>query len=509
MKMSIRTRLFLGIGFLIVFFVAFSLLLNSQYLDKFYIWHKKDMLLESKKTIDGIYNGSPESITLELENLERNRGMNISILGSDYQLKYNSSFRLFNEERLQRPSGAPGADFRRRLADRRSPLFLPIEQQLGTLAEGDSITDIVKDPRLKTNFLVLASRLSNGEILVLSTPLAAINESAAIANRFFMFTGIITIILGGIAVFLFAREFTKPILDLNDIAQRMSKLDFSKKYTVQSEDEVGQLGKSINSLSLQLDKAISELTEANDKLKEDIQRERRIDKMRKQFVSNVSHELKTPIALIQGYAEGLKLNVNENEADRDFYCDVIMDEADKMNRLVRDLLDLSQIESGYFKLEKTVFDISYLVDQVLEKYRPILTEKGIKVEVEKNDNIDVCGDVTRIEQVLVNYLNNAINHVEDKNEIRLAVTRQSNKVRVSVFNFGQPIPEESLNKLWTSFYKVDKARTRAYGGTGLGLSVVRAIQELHNNAYGVENRDNGVLFWFEADDAVVLNEDRS
>lgn len=483
--MSLRTRLFLGITGLIVFFVLFSLLLNSQFLGRYYIGQKRVALIKSKNMINKLYEGNPEAISLELESLERNRGININILSSDFEMKYNSFFRFYPKFREVPPE--------------RLHLTLPMLMEIKGLGVGDHTIDVVKDPRLSTNFLSLTSRLNNGEILILSTPIAAINESTAVANRFFLFTGLITIVLGGVAVFLYAKRFTKPILDLNEIAQGMSKLDFSKKYPVESDDEVGQLGKSINSLSDQLDKAISEL-------KEDIERERRIEKMRKEFISNVSHELKTPIALIQGYAEGLKLNVNEDEENKDYYCDVIMDEADKMNRLVKDLLDLSQIESGYFRLEKTVFDISSLIDKVLDKYRPILTERGIKVDVAKPENVAVRGDYVRIEQVLVNYLNNAINHVDDNKLIETGVTVRNDKVRVSVYNSGPNIPDDSLDKIWTSFYKVDKARTRAYGGTGLGLSVVRSVMELHKNSFGVENKDDGVLFWFEIDTFRSQNE---
>lgn len=478
MKISLRTRLFLGISSLIVFFVLFSWFLNSQFLGKYYIEQKRDILTETAQYIDSIYQGDPELIFLELEGLERNRSINISILNTDYYLKYNSSFSLFSE-------------FIRRPVER-LPLTLPMEMQIPKLKIGDYVIDVGSDPRLKSNFLSLAVRLSNGEILILSTPIAAIDESTRIANRFFFFTGLLTILLGGVAVFLFAKRFTKPIVDLNNIAQEMSKLDFSKKYPVQSDDEVGQLGRSINSLSDQLDRAISEL-------KEDIERERRIDKMRKEFISNVSHELKTPIALIQGYAEGLKLNVNEDEKNKNFYCDVIMDESDKMNRLVKDLLNLSQIEAGSLKLDKTQFDAFSFVDSVLEKFRPLLTEKGIALEFDKHEPVTVCGDIGRLEQVLVNYLSNALNHVDDKKLIRVDTILCKDKVRISVYNSGQPIQDEALGKIWTSFYKADKARTRAYGGYGLGLSVVRGILEAHQNAYGVENKEDGVAFWFEID----------
>jgi two-component system sensor histidine kinase VanS len=477
MKHSIRTRLFLSISCLIIFFVALSLLLNSQYLGKYYLWQKKQSLLEINKQISKKYQGNPLKLSLELEKLEQNKGLSIFFIDQDYRLIYSTSMRI-----IEQPS-----------------IVLSVQPKLNALAKGEYFTGILKDPRLETNFLVLASRLENNEVLVLSTPLAAIDESTTIANKFFLFTGLITIVIGGVAVFLFARSFTKPILQLNDIAQRMSKLDFSKKYTVQSDDEVGQLGKSINSLSDQLDKAIFSLTEANKKLMADIEQERRIDKMRKEFINNVSHELKTPIALIQGYAEGLKLNINEDEENKNYYCDVIMDEASKMNRLVKELLDLSQIESGYFNLDKTAFNLSSLIESVLDKYRPVLVEKGIKVELDIPESLTVNGDAVRIEQVLVNYLVNAINHTDDKKKIRIQTVIQNEKVRVSVCNSGEKIPDESLDKIWTSFYKVDKARTRSYGGTGLGLSVVKAIQELHGNSCGVENLEDGVLFWFEVD----------
>jgi len=486
MRNSIRNKLFLWMSGLIVFFVAFSLLLNSQYLERFYLWQKKKTLLEISQQINEKYHGNPMELALELENLERNKGLSILFIDQNYQLIYSTSTIYRGEGYGRRGNEQPA-------------IFISVLPKLENLSPGDYFTGILMDHRLGTNFLVLASRLNNNQALVLSTPLSAIDENAAIANKFFMITGLITIVLGGFAVFLFTGRFTKPILELNDIAQRMSKLDFSKKYQVKSDDEVGQLGRSINSLSDQLDQAIKNLTEANKKLREDIEQERKIDKMRKEFINSVSHELKTPLALIQGYAEGLKLNITEDEETKNYYCDVIIDETDKMTRLVQDLLELSRIESGNFHLEKTPFDLSSMIRTVLDKYQPLLAEKGIKVECELPENQTVFGDPVRLEQVLVNYLVNAINHVDDQKEIKIGATVNDDKVRVSVYNSGERIPEESLDKIWTSFYKVDKARTRRYGGTGLGLSVVKAIQELHKNRYGVENLENGVLFWFEVD----------
>jgi len=487
MRRSIRIKLFIGVIGLIIFFVLFSWVLNTNYLVSYYEDKKKNILVEAYNLIDRTYKGDPDEISLELEKLDRTSGLSIVIISRDYSMIYDSRVSRLIMER----------DLRRRIYID-MPLVIP---KIMDIPRGKYIIETARDPRLNTNFLNLFSVLNNGDILIISTPLAAIKESADIANDFFLITGILTIVIGSIVVYILSRKFTSPILELNDIAQRMSKLDFSKKYNVRSKDEIGELGNSINSLSDQLDKSITELREANKKLTQDIERERKIDEMRKEFISNVSHELKTPITLIQGYAEGLKLNVNDDEESKNFYCDVIVDEANKMNKLIKDLLDLSQIDSGNFKLERCTFDISSLIHHVLNKFDPIFKEKNIDVQVDRNGDFDVNGDIVRIEQVLFNYINNAINHIDDKKIIRIGIIERCNKVRVTVYNSGKHIPEEFLDKIWISFYKVDKARTRSYGGTGLGLSIVRAIQELHNNSYGVNNVEDGVEFWFELDRA--------
>jgi two-component system, OmpR family, sensor histidine kinase VanS len=318
-----------------------------------------------------------------------------------------------------------------------------------------------------------------------------------IANQFFLLTGVLTLIIGGIFALIYAKRFTQPILELNVIAQNMVKLNFTKMYPVKTQDEIGELGHSINSLSEQLGKSINDLQQANQQLHQDNEHQKKIDEIRKEFISNVSHELKTPIALIQGYAEGLKLNVIENEQDKNFYCDVITDEITKMNKLVRTLLDLSEIDSGYLKLDKEVFDLAQLTEDVIGKYHLIFKDKEIILLVQRDSDAFVCADIYRIEQVLVNYINNALGHINGNKTLRVSIEALDKKVKVAVFNSGDPIPEDALEKIWFSFYKVDKARTRAYGGTGLGLSIVRAILEQHKANFGVSNLPDGVEFWFE------------
>lgn len=246
-------------------------------------------------------------------------------------------------------------------------------------------------------------------------------------------------------------------------------------------------------------RVIDTLNDRNEQLEQDIDYERKIDKMRREFVSSVSHELKTPIFLIQGHAEGLRDNVADNENKRSFYCGVIMDEAEKMSILVRDLLDLSNIESGKFPINRIQFNVSVFISEIVSKYERILAEKGIEADIAIDGEYMAYADPVRIEQVMVNLMNNAIDHIDGSKKIRLTVRPEGNKVRVSVYNSGRPIPEESLDKIWSSFYKVDKARRRDLGGTGLGLSIVRAIMEAHAGEYGVTNLKDGVLFWFQMD----------
>lgn len=488
MKHSIRLKLFVTVGSLILFYVLLSWLLNNFLLDKYYYYSKRNILMESYKLIDSLYKGDPEGVSLELEKLEQTKGLHIVIQDKNYETKYDSMPK--RRDSRPKPPGRAPSDSQNRLESHIKPILQEVLQ-------GKTIIENRRDSRLNSNFVSLYSLLGNGDFIFLSTPVAAIQESVEIANNFFLITGVITIMTGSFLVFLITGRFTRPILELNKIARRMSTLDFSKRYPVKNHDEIGQLGESINSLSEQLQKSILELKEANQKLKEDIRREREIDEMRKEFISSVSHELKTPIALIQGYAEGLKLNVNEDEENKNFYCNVIMDEALKMNRLVKQLLELAQIEYGELHLEKVDFKITQLVEQVVKKNALVFKERSIGVIIEKKEDIIVNADFDKTEQVLINYLSNAVNHVDDRRIIKIVIKQEGKKARISVFNSGQHIPEECLDKIWTSFYKVDKARTRAYGGTGLGLSIVRAVQEAHQNGYGVNNVEGGVEFWFE------------
>ena len=228
-------------------------------------------------------------------------------------------------------------------------------------------------------------------------------------------------------------------------------------------------------------------------------RQARAIEQNKLAVASVAHDVKTPLALIQGYAEGLKEGVSDDPESREFYCDVIMDEAGKMNRMVKNLLTLNQLEFGADQVEFARFDIVSLVRGVIASCEILLQQAGAEIDFIADEAVYVWADEFKTEQVVRNYLTNAVHHVENEKRIEVRVIKKDGKARVSVFNSGKPIPEEDVPKLWDKFYKVDKAHTREYGGNGIGLSIVKAIMESFHQKYGVNNFDNGVEFWFELD----------
>lgn len=369
-----------------------------------------------------------------------------------------------------------------------------IESQIKEKGYG-VITNSSKEMGTSINLL---GTLDQQYVVLISTPMESIQTSARLSGRFTAYVGIFLVLGGGVAMYIFSRRFTRPIEEMANAANRMSNLDFDVKIENIEDDELGRLGRSLNELSRKLELTISELKTANNELQQDIQQKVQIDEMRKEFLSHVSHELKTPIALIQGYAEGLKDNIFDDEESKNFYCEVITDEARKMNRMVQKLLTLNQIEFGNNQVEMERFNITELIQNMINSNRILMEKEGVRVEFSEDD-VHVWADEFMIEEVVSNYLSNARNHVSKNGVIRVHYNRHGDNLRVNVYNTGKHIPEEDLDKLWVKFYKVDKARTREYGGSGVGLSIVEATMKAHGKDYGVSNVEGGVEFYFEVE----------
>ncbi|WP_455034484.1 sensor histidine kinase [Lachnoanaerobaculum gingivalis] len=371
-------------------------------------------------------------------------------------------------------------------------------QKQNILYSNGNYTIILHQTMQKTSFIEGFGYCSDNQtIVIMSTPVASLKESVSISNRFLIYMAIIGFIITVILTFIIAKMITNPILELADISNKMGKLDFTAKYAGNRSDEIQTLGQNMNYMSDRLEKAIYELQEANELLKEDIKRKEAIDEMRKDFIANVSHELKTPIALIQGYAEGLNEGLCEDEESRKYYTEVILDESEKMNKMVKQLLTLSSLESGNSILHKENFNLTSLIESVLGSISILIGEKNVNIEFDSDKEIFLNADEFKIEEVVTNYISNSIHHVRDSGEIKINVSDNGENITFSVYNTGNPIPEKDLNNIWEKFFKVDKAHSRAYGGSGIGLSIVKAIVEAHNGTVAVRNILDGVEFSFK------------
>ncbi|MBO5144482.1 MAG: two-component sensor histidine kinase [Lachnospiraceae bacterium] len=488
MKRSIKQQ----IAFIFISVMAGTIILcwiiNSSFLENFYIQNKKHAIGDAYVRInEAASNGNISSEEFDLELRKTCDAYNISILVIDAESNTIKSSTRDIEKMLSR------------LYDN---YFNP-DKDIEYLDKSDKYyLATAMDKLTATEYLEMWGVLDNGNLFLIRSPLESIRDSVKISNRFLAYVGLLATVISAVLIWFVTTRITKPIMELKEISEKMTKLNFETKYESRGQNEIDLLGEHMNELSSTLEKTISELKTANNELKRDIEKKEQIDEMRKEFLSNVSHELKTPIALIQGYAEGLKECVNDDDAEsRDFYCDVIMDEAGKMNNMVKKLLDLNQLEFGNDVVTMERFDVVALVSNFITSAEILIHQNEVNVKHEKQEPIYVWADEFKTEEVVRNFFSNAMNHVDGDKIIeiryRLIEAENANRVRVSVFNTGEPIPEESLPHIWEKFYKVDKARTREYGGSGVGLSIVKAIMESMNQQYGVINYTNGVEFWFE------------
>ena len=256
-------------------------------------------------------------------------------------------------------------------------------------------------------------------------------------------------------------------------------------------------------MSDKLETTINTLRKNNSQLERDIEEKSKIDEMRKSFISDVSHELKTPIALIQGYSEGLLENVNKDEENRKFYAEVIIDETNKMDKLVKQLLELMNLEYGKRDFNNKQFDIVELEKEVIRKCKVMMDEKDIQIEFNENEKINVYADDFYIEQIITNYLTNAIKHAKPINgeaiiRIQNEVDIEKEMVKIKVFNTGATISEEEQGRIWNRFYKSDESRSREDGSTGIGLSIVKKIVEDHGGrVWAVSHAGTGTTMMME------------
>ncbi|MFT8315846.1 MAG: ATP-binding protein [Clostridium sp.] len=488
LKHGIAVKLFFITLAFFALFISSILIFQSLFFQKFYINRKMDTLEQNVEKFRETYNkteGSTNILQLA-RNFEDSNNSKVAVLdkygylnflaGSESREVESASVRVIRQV-IDNWNANPGASMNIRRSGKSSTYIF------------DNTVYNVR------NIVCVLPNNEKGEVIFVVSSLQPVNEASSVIKEFYVYIYIAALILIIILSFIYSNMISKPLISLNKTASKMVNLNFSEKCIVKSDDEIGNLGNTLNFLSENLNSAMNSLRKANEKLKNDIEQERKLEKMRKEFVGGVSHELKTPISLIEGYAEGIKDNVFQDE-DKDYYIDVIIDEAKKMGSLVTDMLDLSQLESGNFKLKCEDFYIDKLINSTVRKYYTLFNERKIDVHLNLNDNVLTYGDSIRIEQVLTNFITNAIRHTENNDKISIDMRKSSDRAYIYVKNCGNNIEKEDLPKIWDKFYKIDKSRNRSLGGTGLGLAITKNILMLHKSDFGVENFNGGVAFYF-------------
>lgn len=496
---SVRRKLSFMMLFLVVFSIGMTAIINLFFQDKYYLLKTREGLEESFRQLQAIANRPPKNlIGLRAEYDYQVGRIAEELKGSVFVLYEDEDGRIFTstsgsvrEQYLQfvLRNYLLGRDIPNRIIKKSYPnAVLQITEENVTVDKHRQVYELWGKLDTHTAFLIRVN-------------LDDIENTVEISTQFLLILGtLFGLISAGIAIF-FADRFTRPIRRLNVITRQVAEQNFDLKYDEDSYLEINELGESVNHMSETMENFICELKSKNMELSRSLHEREKLDEMRKDFISAVSHELKTPIALIIGYTEGLQSGLNDQSPeDRDFYFEVILDEAKRMNSMVKDLLMLSELESGRQAFNGQRFDVVELLQNIIESYRILQEQKGVQIRILHDGSpIMIWSDPIKLETVFRNFITNALNHVDEKKRIEISflMKPEEGRVRVDVFNTGKAIPDEVRERIWDKFYKADKARTRAYGGNGIGLSIVKAMMDLRHLPYGCENVEDGVTFFVE------------
>ena len=525
---SIKFKITLLLVVTVTCLVAMLIGFNSIFSEKVYMNRKQKSMINSYENVNEIMQKytdlqiDKDTMCADMENISTAKGISVLVVDSSWCTIYVSTqgddsmmerlrMSIFNgdifknngsqdkapEPKDQEDDSDNPADkddkkeHRKRLEDIIDMSGTSLVENRTIISSNDNYTlQKVYDERLGDYYLEIWGTLDNGYSIILRTPIQGIKDNVNISTTLIKYVGGAILAVGIIAAFVVSTYITRPIKQLSNIAEKMSEMDFNARYEGSDKGEIGLLGKSMNNMSEKLEQNIAELKKANLELKKDIDKKEKLEIMRTDFLSNVSHELKTPIALIQGYAEGLKEGITDDPESMEFYCDVIMDEANKMNTMVKRLLTLNQIEFGNDEPEMERFDINELIASVADANAIRAGQKNMSIVFDnRNEHNFVWADEYKTEEVLTNYISNALNHCDGKRAIEVRTEKSENggTITVTVYNSGKNIADEDLERIWEKFYKTDKARTREYGGNGIGLSIVKAIMDSMGQEYGVRN----------------------
>lgn len=461
---SILGKLWVGIIVLVIVILGIVWLFQTVFLNEFYLNQRVNDLTD---------NGNKLVTLLEKEDINNIRQSTLEDI-QYFSQQYNSKIDVIDKDKnIVLSSGTMGGPGMRMFSHFDiSPVFT-----------GQKISLQSVHPRFGTPVIFIGLPISSNSnvegALLITTPLAPVKEASKVLQAQLSIITIISIAIATLLAFFLSRIFAKPILDVDQAARRIANGDYSVNLSIKSKDEVGRLGKTINELSMQLGK---------------------VDTLRKEFISNVSHELKTPLSIIKGYTELISDNLSEDERKQNKQnIDIILDETSRLDKMVKDMLLLSQMEAGFNELNISDFDISHLAEEVIKKVSVLTDIHKNKINlINKNKDNTVKGDREKINQVLINLVSNAIYHSHPEGVIEIYFESiNDNEIKISIKDYGEGISEGDIKYVWDRFYKADKSRKRKESGTGLGMSIVKNILEAHKSVYGIQSKaGEGTTVWF-------------
>lgn len=489
-KVPLSQKIIRIIALVLVFIMVAIIFLTDKGLDVLYLAHAAVESFFATYEIEEAYNIPENDFFAVMDGIERDYAITVELYSENGDFVYSSSYKgdisapPYNKASIVLPDSEK-KDYE-------------IITDLGSAAGNTfNLSRDTQGPR-NTEYLVGTWDTESGITIKVFKVKSTVDTNARLAVAFVSIVTIIASFFGYIAISILVKRATKPLGEMSEITKNMSSLDFSQKCKASDVTEIAMLADSINEMSESLENSLDDLRQKNEKLQNDIEQEKTIDRLRQVFISGVSHELKTPIAIIQGYSEGLKVFLESDPETAKKYCDTIITETDRMNSLVMKLLDIIKYESGEYKLLYETFNIYEVIETWFERNSAILNEKGINAVNDIDKDLMGFGDSFILSTVVNNYMSNAVSHVDSEMIIRVSAKDIDNdRYRISVFNTGEPIAAKDIDQIWNSFYRADKSMSRAQGRFGLGLAIVAAIQNLHEQEYGVINHANGVEFWFD------------
>jgi signal transduction histidine kinase len=474
--------------------VLMILLANSLFLGKFYAWKNRSLFYREYETIKGGFDGLDEGLLDQLREHDRLTGFLFYVAETDGQQFGRIVMSSSPGFALDVPPFGPGIEEMPMYGLALTQLDFVRENLEGIRQGTPAFGEIPREIGMSKGYdLVFASLLDQRYLLVIIRPVEQLYEFTAVTNQFLLAISLLAVLVSVIVAQFSARSVTKPIKRITEIGKHIADLDFSHRYVGHSRDEIGSLGNSINKISTKLDSTIRELEETNRKLQTEMG-------LQKQFFAGVSHEFKTPVGLIRGYSESLTLGLAKTPEEIKEFAAIILDESDRLNLLVSDILLLVRSESSQFVLDMKILDIIPFLEASIRKNSLQIAEKKLHIAKKLPESVMVEGDAVRLTQIVDNLLGNALRHVPANGTIAIEATPEDGGMRFSFLNEGAPIAPEHLAHLFDPFYSAFESRDKSVSGTGLGLSIVRNLVGKHNGRCGIENIEreglSGVDAWF-------------